>query len=95
VLVRDLVLPLLDGVEVCRVVRRFSGCYVVILIARNDEIDKLIGLSSGAGDEVTKPLRPRELLARFHVLRRRPRASTDGGQPLQEARCTSRVSRCR
>jgi DNA-binding response OmpR family regulator len=85
VMVLDLGLPLLDGVEVCRVVRTFSDCYIVMLTARNEEIDKLVGLSVGADDYVTKPFSPRELLARIHAMMRRPRASTASGQRSQEA----------
>ncbi len=84
VMVLDLGLPIIDGVEVCRVVRTFSDCYIVMLTARTEEIDKLIGLSVGADDYLTKPFSPRELLARIHVMLRRPRASTASGQPPQE-----------
>ncbi|MBN9325663.1 MAG: response regulator transcription factor, partial [Cellulomonas sp.] len=73
VIVLDLGLPGLDGVEVCRRVRTFSDCYVVMLTARTDEIDTLIGLSVGADDYVTKPFRPRELMARITAMQRRPR----------------------
>jgi len=66
VMVLDLGLPVLDGVEVCRAVRTFSDCYIVMLTARTEEIDKLIGLSVGADDYLTKPFSPRELLARIH-----------------------------
>ena len=76
VMVLDLGLPLLDGVEVCRAVRTFSDCYIVMLTARTEEIDKLIGLSVGADDYLTKPFSPRELLARISAMLRRPRAST-------------------
>jgi DNA-binding response OmpR family regulator len=85
VMVLDLGLPVVDGVEVCRAVRTFSDCYIVMLTARNEEIDKLIGLSVGADDYVTKPFSPRELVARIHAMLRRPRVSTTGGQPWQEA----------
>jgi DNA-binding response OmpR family regulator len=85
VMVLDLGLPAIDGVEVCRVVRTFSDCYIVMLTARTDEIDKLIGLSVGADDYLTKPFSPRELLARIHAMLRRPRTSTTSGQPAQEA----------
>jgi DNA-binding response OmpR family regulator len=85
VMVLNLGLPLLDGVEVCRVVRTFSDCYIVMLTARNEEIDKLIGLSVGADDYLTKPFSPPELLARIHAMLRRPRASIAGGNPLPEA----------
>ncbi|MFZ1286334.1 MAG: response regulator transcription factor [Candidatus Phosphoribacter sp.] len=73
VVVLDLGLPGLDGIEVCRRLRTFSDCYVLMLTARTDELDTLIGLSVGADDYVTKPFRPRELLARIQVLLRRPR----------------------
>ncbi len=74
VVVLDLGLPVLDGVEVCRVLRTFSDCYLVMLTARTEEVDKLIGLSVGADDYMTKPFSPRELVARVHVMLRRPRA---------------------
>src|SRR5665811_191389 len=84
VMVLDLGLPVVDGVEVCRVVRTFSDCYIVILTARTEEIDKLIGLSVGADDYMTKPFSPRELLARIQAMLRRPRASTASRQSAQE-----------
>lgn len=77
VVVLDLGLPGLDGLEVCRTIRTFSDCYVIMLTARSDEVDKLVGLSVGADDYLTKPFSPRELLARIHVMLRRPRS---GGQ---------------
>ncbi|MEP7036487.1 MAG: response regulator transcription factor, partial [Actinomycetota bacterium] len=72
------------GVEVCRVVRTFSDCYIVMLTARTEEIDKLIGLSVGADDYLTKPFSPRELLARIHAMLRRPRMSTASPHLAQE-----------
>jgi DNA-binding response OmpR family regulator len=82
VVILDLGLPGLDGVEVCRQLRTFSDCYVVMLTARTDEIDKLIGLSVGADDYMTKPFSPRELVARVHVMLRRPRtAAADPAMP--------------
>ena len=84
VMVLDLGLPAIDGVEVCRVVRTFSDCYIIMLTARTDEIDKIIGLSVGADDYLTKPFSPRELVARVHAMLRRPRASTTRGKPDQE-----------
>ncbi len=83
-MVLDLGLPVIDGVEVCRVVRTFSDCYIVMLTARIEEVDKLIGLAVGADDYLTKPFSPRELLARIHALLRRPRASTGRGQLSEE-----------
>jgi DNA-binding response OmpR family regulator len=80
VIVLDLGLPGVDGIEVCRVVRTFSDCYIVMLTARVEEIDKLIGLSVGADDYLTKPFSPRELVARVKAMLRRPRQDdTDTG----------------
>jgi DNA-binding response OmpR family regulator len=85
VVVLDLGLPGLDGVEVCRRLRTFSDCYVLMLTARTDEVDKLIGLGVGADDYLTKPASMRELVARVHVLLRRPRtpAAPGTGAPLR------------
>jgi DNA-binding response OmpR family regulator len=76
VVVLDLMLPGMDGVEVCRQLRTFTDAYVIMLTARTDEVDKLVGLSVGADDYVTKPFSPRELVARVKVMLRRPRASS-------------------
>ena len=73
VVVLDLGLPGLDGVEVCRQLRTFSDAYVVMLTARTEEIDTLIGLSVGADDYMSKPFSPRELMARIQAMLRRPR----------------------
>ena len=73
IVVLDLGLPGLDGVEVCRQLRTFSDAYVVMLTARSDEVDTLIGLSVGADDYMTKPFSPRELMARIQAMLRRPR----------------------
>ena len=69
----DLGLPGLDGIEVCRQVRVFSDAYLIMLTARTDEVDTLIGLSVGADDYMTKPFSPRELMARIAAMLRRPR----------------------
>ncbi|GIF16334.1 putative sensory transduction protein [Actinoplanes teichomyceticus] len=82
--VLDLGLPGLDGVEVCRQVRTFSDCYVIMLTARGDEVDKLVGLGVGADDYLTKPFSPRELVARVRAMLRRPRAATAGATPLED-----------
>jgi DNA-binding response OmpR family regulator len=74
VVVLDLGLPGLDGIEVCRQLRTFSDAYVVMLTARSEEIDTLIGLSVGADDYLTKPFSPRELIARIQAMLRRPRS---------------------
>ena len=84
-IVLDLGLPGLDGVEVCRQIRTFSDAYVVMLTARTEEVDTLIGLSVGADDYMTKPFSPRELSARIQAMMRRPRADrpTDQGPELR------------
>lgn len=73
VIVLDLGLPKLDGVEVCRKVRSFSDAYVLMLTARGDEVDRVVGLEVGADDYMTKPFSPRELAARVRAMLRRPR----------------------
>ncbi|MCF8606978.1 response regulator transcription factor [Gordonia sp. HY442] len=78
VMILDLGLPGLDGVEVCRRLREFSDAYVVMLTARTDEVDTLIGLSVGADDYMSKPFSPRELTARVQARIRRPRAGLGG-----------------
>ena len=72
----DLNLPDLDGIEVCRRIREITDAYVVMLTARPDEIDRLMGLEIGADDYLTKPFSPRELRARIAAMLRRPRSST-------------------
>ena len=78
VVILDLGLPGLDGIEVCRQIRTFSDCYVIVVTARSDEVDTLIGLSVGADDYVTKPFSPRELVARVQTVLRRPRGGNAG-----------------
>jgi len=73
VVVLDLMLPDLDGVEVCRQLRTFTDTPVIMLTARTEEIDTLIGLSVGADDYMTKPFSPKVLLARIRAVLRRPR----------------------
>lgn len=75
VVVLDLMLPGLDGIEVCRRLRAFSDAYVVMLTARGEEVDRIVGLSIGADDYLVKPFSPRELVARIKALLRRPRAA--------------------
>ena len=79
VIVLDLGLPGLDGIEVCRQVRTHSDAYIVMLTARTEEVDSLIGLSVGADDYMTKPFSPRVLSARIQAMMRRPRQGTAKG----------------
>ncbi len=69
----DVMLPGIDGVEVCRRLHQETAVYVLMLTARTDEVDKLIGLSVGADDYLTKPFSPRELVARVKAILRRSR----------------------
>jgi len=75
VIVLDLMLPGIDGIEACRQIRAFSDAYIVMLTARVEEVDMIVGLSTGADDYVTKPFSPGELMARVRAMLRRPRAS--------------------
>jgi len=79
VVVLDLMLPGIDGIEVCRQLRTFTDCYVIMLTARSEEVDTIVGLSVGADDYLTKPFSPRELMARIRSMLRRPRTSVDTG----------------
>ena len=81
VVVLDWMLPGLDGMGVLRELRRFSEAYVVMLTARSEEVDKIVGLSTGADDYLTKPFSPGELMARIRAMLRRPRG---GGPGLPE-----------
>ncbi|WP_370327591.1 response regulator [Euzebya sp.] len=77
VIVLDLMLPGVDGVEVARRVRTFSDAYIIMLTAKAEEIDRIVGLSVGADDYLTKPFSPRELVARVQAMLRRPRVDRD------------------
>jgi DNA-binding response OmpR family regulator len=82
VVVLDLMMPGIDGIEVCRRLRQFSNAYVLILTSKSGEVDKLIGLSVGADDYMTKPFSPRELVARVKAMLRRAEmgAATGAGR---------------
>lgn len=69
----DLGLPGIDGIEACRRIREISDAYVVMITARDDEIDRLLGLETGADDFISKPFSARELKARVNAMFRRPR----------------------
>jgi DNA-binding response OmpR family regulator len=91
VVVLDLMLPEIDGLEVCRRLRAFSDAYVLMLTARGEEMDKVVGLSVGADDYLVKPFSPRELVARIKAVTRRPRKSATrsalpGGLEIDELR---------
>jgi len=69
VVVLDVMLPGFDGLEVLRRIRTFADPYVLLLTARNEEVDRIVGLTVGADDYLAKPFSPRELVARVHALR--------------------------
>ena len=92
VVILDLGLPGLDGIEVCRQIRTFSDCYVIVATARSDEIDTLIGLSVGADDYVTKPFSVRELVARVQTVLRRPRTASSALDHAQPPRTFGELS---
>lgn len=76
VVLLDVTMPGIDGVETLRQLRTFSDVYVIMVSARTEETDKLIGLAVGADDYITKPFSPREVIARINTVLRRPRSST-------------------
>ena len=78
----DVMLPGIDGLEVLRQLRTFSDVYVILVTARTEEVDKLVGLGVGADDYVTKPFSPREVAARVKAVLRRGRGTRDAGGPL-------------
>jgi two-component system alkaline phosphatase synthesis response regulator PhoP len=80
VIVLDIMLPGMDGIEVLSQLRRESDVYVIMLTAKSDETDKVIGLSVGADDYLTKPFSPRELVARIKAALRRLRIGTSPSQ---------------
>ena len=80
--VLDLGLPGLDGLDVTRQIRRDSNLPVIMLTARDDELDKLLGLELGADDYVTKPFSPRELVARVRAVLRRVDAGRQAAADL-------------
>jgi DNA-binding response OmpR family regulator len=80
--VLDLGLPNLDGLDVTRTLRAESSTPIVMLTARDDELDKLLGLELGADDYITKPFSPRELVARVRAVLRRSERATETGQTL-------------
>jgi two-component system, OmpR family, alkaline phosphatase synthesis response regulator PhoP len=82
-IVLDLALPRMDGLDVARAVRRESNVPIIMLTARVDESDKLIGLELGADDYITKPFSPRELVARVRAVIRRSESVSDRGDIIR------------
>jgi len=80
--VLDIMLPGMDGLEVLRRLRQESEVYILMLTAKTDELDKVLGLTVGADDYMTKPFSPRELIARIKAILRRGRGVEKGEIPL-------------
>ena len=82
-IVLDLMMPRLDGWEVCRRLRKESSVPVIMLTARTEDVDKIVGLELGADDYVTKPFNPRELVARVKAVLRRTQGQLEPAQVLE------------
>ena len=89
----DLMLPRLSGTEVCRRIRRSSNVPVIMLTAKDSEVDKIVGLEIGADDYVTKPYSYRELIARAHAVLRRTHEEEPAETLLEAGRVTMDVER--
>ncbi len=79
----DLMLPKIDGFDVCREIRRRGETPVIMLTARSDDVDAIVGLELGADDYVTKPFNPRALVARVRAVLRRTDVIARGGRPFE------------
>src|SRR4029079_13208720 len=93
--VLDLGLPKMDGLDVTRALRKYSNVPIIMLTARVEESDKLIGLELGADDYLTKPFSPRELVARVRAVFRRIDAGPERGDVLRAGPLTLDVPRMR
>jgi len=78
----DLMLPKVDGFEVCRELRRRGDTPILMLTARDDDVDSIVGLELGADDYVAKPFNPRALIARVKAILRRTEVTARGGRPI-------------
>ena len=81
--VLDLMLPKMDGFEVCRELRRRGDVPILMLTARSEDVDAIVGLELGADDYVTKPFNPRALVARVKAILRRTGSTAKGGRPIE------------
>jgi len=93
--VLDLALPELDGLDVTRAIRSDSNLPIVMLTARDDELDKLLGLELGADDYITKPFSPRELVARVRAVLRRSDRAREPSDVIRASGVTLDVARMR
>jgi DNA-binding response OmpR family regulator len=95
VLVLDLGLPGMDGLDVARAIRRDSMLPIIMLTARDDELDRILGLEIGADDYVTKPFSPRELVARIRAILRRVDRQEEPGDRIEVGEVSIDVARMR
>ena len=84
----DIALPGIDGIEVCKRLRATSGVAIMMVTARDSEIDRVVGLEIGADDYLTKPFSPREMVARVKAILRRVEPAPDGTAPLSAGEVT-------
>ena len=82
-IVLDLMLPDINGFEVCREIRKKSDIPILMLTARKEDVDKIVGLELGADDYLTKPFNPRELVARVKAILRRYKAGLKSGEAIE------------
>lgn len=88
-IILDIMLPGLDGLAVCRELRKEGGPPIIMLTARNDEVDRVVGLELGADDYVAKPFSPRELMARVKAVLRRAAPAPQASAPGETRRVTT------
>ncbi|WP_371379111.1 response regulator [Sporomusa aerivorans] len=93
IMVLDLMLPGLDGWDVCRRIRRDNDLPIIMLTARDEESDRLVGLEIGADDYVTKPFSPKEVVARAKVILRRTRKAVVQNEPIRAGGLTIDLER--
>jgi two-component system response regulator BaeR len=91
-IVLDLMLPGLDGLQVCKAVRAFSAVPIIMVTARVEELDRLLGLEVGADDYLCKPFSPRELVARIKAVLRRASPTTASPVAIDEATRSVRIN---
>lgn len=92
VVVLDVMLPDLDGLEVCKKIREFSYCSILFLSSKNDDIDKILGLSCGGDDYITKPFSPREVVFRIKAQLRRQQYQVMANTGSDDTLCVGSLS---
>src|SRR5574338_1026816 len=85
-IVLDIMMPEMEGLTVCKELRKTSNVPVIILTARGDDVDRIVGLEIGADDYMAKPFNPRELVARIHAVLRRQAPPEAPGAPTADVK---------